>query len=76
VTHLVGGITIESPSAFVLALAGLVAAIGGILSTILAAHRARDEERQACEEKLRAIRVEAGALADELYRLKARKDVG
>jgi hypothetical protein len=67
---------IEYPSAIVLAIAGLITAIGGILSTVMAAHRARDEERQACEEKLRAVRIEAGELAEQLYRLKTRKEAG
>jgi hypothetical protein len=68
-------LAVESPSAFLLALAGLVTAVSGIISTIVAARRARDEERQACEEKLRALRLEAGELAEELYRLRRHKEL-
>ena len=56
-----------------LGIAGIITAIGGVVSTILAARRARDEERLICEEKLRAIRIKAGVLAEELYELKARR---
>lgn len=67
-------LSIESPSAVLLGIAACIASLGGILSTVLASHRIRDEERAACEDKLRGMRIEAGQLADELYQLK-RKEI-
>lgn len=61
-------------AAILLGVAAFVTACGGVLSTILSARRARSEERVICEEQLRAIRLEAGDLADQLYRLKTHKE--
>jgi hypothetical protein len=58
---------------FLLGIAGIIAASGGLVSTVLGSRRARDEERVACEDKLRAIRSEAGLLSDELYQMKTRR---
>lgn len=59
-------------TAILLGVAAVISAVGGVVSTILAARRARADEQVLCEEKLRAVRVEAGALAEELYAMKTR----
>lgn len=61
------------PNGFLLGVAGIIAATGGLVSTILAARRAKEEERAACEDKLRSIRLEAGVLAEELYMIKTHR---
>jgi hypothetical protein len=58
------------PSAFVLAIAGLISAIGGLISTIMAARRARSEERVVCEDRVRSLREENNRLSDEVYALR------
>lgn len=60
-------LAIEYPSAFVLALGGLITALSGFVSAIMAARRARDEERRECEEKLKQVRMEAVEMAERLY---------
>jgi hypothetical protein len=60
---------------FLLGVAGVVAACGGLVSTVLASRRTRDEERVACEEKLRIVRLEAGGLSEQLYDLRKRREV-
>jgi hypothetical protein len=71
----VSWLAVESPSALLLGLAALVSAVGGIVSTVIAARKVHRDERGICEEKLRAIRLEAGQLAEEIYRLKTRREV-
>jgi hypothetical protein len=61
---------------FLLGIAGILAAVGGIISTVLGSRRARDEERVACEDRLRSIRLEAGVLAEELYMIKTHRSGG
>jgi len=57
-----------------LGIAAVIAAIGGIVSTITADRRARKEERakaeKECIERLKETRAESEKLAEELHRLK------
>lgn len=57
-------------AATLLALAAAISAIGGCISTILAIRKARDEEAEACVERLKDCRAEAERLAAELHALR------
>jgi len=60
-----------------LGIAALITAIGGVISTIVGARRARREERdraeQECRERLKSARQEAEETAAELHALKMEK---
>jgi uncharacterized membrane protein (DUF106 family) len=57
-----------------LGVAAIVSALGGVVSTILAHRSAKKEAKrkadEECLERLRATRVEAEQLAEELHRMK------
>ena len=57
-----------------LGVAAFIAAIGGILSTVIGARRARREERdksdELCRKRLRETRAESEELADALHKLR------
>jgi len=57
-----------------LGVAAIIAAIGGIFSTIMGARKARREQQvedeELCIQRLRDTRAEAEKLAEELYEIK------
>jgi hypothetical protein len=54
-------------AATLLGVAAVVSALGGCISTILALRKTRDEEHEACLERLRAARAEGERLAGEVH---------
>lgn len=60
--------SIDDPT--LLGLAAVVSAIGGIGSTVLALRKHRDEEHEACLQRLKEARTEAEKLAKELHELR------
>jgi hypothetical protein len=59
-------------AATLLGIAACVSAVGGCIASIMAVRKARDEEQQACIERLRDTRAEAEKAAAELHALKMR----
>ena len=61
-------------NATLLGISALIAAFGGILSTVIAARRsakeARDKANEECFERLKETRAEAEQYAAELHRLR------
>lgn len=70
-------IALDQPT--LLGLAAVIAAVGGILSTLIGARKARREERdkaeQECLERLKASRKEAEEAMAELHQLKMRREL-
>jgi hypothetical protein len=66
-------------SASLLGLAAFIAAVGGVLSTVIGARRARRDERdkaeEECVQRLRATRAEAEQLAAELHAIRMRREL-
>jgi hypothetical protein len=60
-----------------LGIAAIIAALGGIVSTVLGTRKARRDERakneEECIERLRTARQEAEGLAEELHQRKMRE---
>jgi hypothetical protein len=59
--------------ATLLGIAAIVSAVGGCISTILALRKTRDEEHEACLERLKAARAEGERLADEVHSERMRR---
>ena len=57
---------------FLLGLAALVSAIGGVASTIMALRKRHDEEFEECLSRLKEARTESERLAAELHEVKMR----
>jgi len=55
-------------AATLLGIAALVSAFGGVISSMLAIRRAREDEYQKCLERLKQARTEAEELAQERHR--------
>jgi len=67
-------LAVDASDPTLLGIAAIIAAVGGIVSTIFADRRARREERvkaeEECVQRLKETREEAERLAEELHRLK------
>ena len=55
-------------AAILLGIAALVSALGGVISSMLAIRRAREDEYEKCLERLKQARIEAEQLAQEKHR--------
>lgn len=60
--------TIDSPT--LLGAAAVISALGGMISTVMALRKSRNEEHEECLEHLKECRAEAEKLAKELHDLK------
>lgn len=68
---------VDASNPTLLGIAAIVAAVGGIVSTIVGARHAAKEERkkadEECFEKLKVARAEAEAVAAELHKLRMKE---
>jgi hypothetical protein len=71
-------LALDTTQPTLLGIAAVIAAIGGIISTLLSNRRARREEREKSEEdclqRLKAARLEAEEAAAELHRRRMEYD--